>query len=63
MSKNPPSNAEDVGLIPGWTTRILHALGQLSRYAATTEPLCHTKDPAQPFSPRRPRPPPEEIVS
>ena len=28
--KNPPSNAEDVGSIPGRGTKIPHALGQLS---------------------------------
>ena len=38
--KNPPSNAEDVGLIPGWGTKIPHAAGQLSLCAATTEPTC-----------------------
>ena len=27
--KNPPSNAEDVGLIPGQETKIPHAMGQL----------------------------------
>ena len=35
--KNPPSNAGDVGLIPGWGTKIPHAAGQLSPHAATTE--------------------------
>ena len=28
--ENLPSNAGDVGLIPGWGTKILHAAGQLS---------------------------------
>ena len=28
--KNPPSNAGDTGLIPGWGTKIPHASGQLS---------------------------------
>ena len=28
--KNPPSNAGDAGLIPGWGTKIPHAAGQLS---------------------------------
>ena len=27
--KNPPSNARDVGLIPGLGTKIPHAVGQL----------------------------------
>ena len=36
--KNPPSNAGDVGLIPGWGTKIPHAMGQLSPHATTTEP-------------------------
>ena len=37
--KNPPSNAGDVGLIPGWETKIPHAAGQLSLH--TLEPTCH----------------------
>ena len=40
--KNPPSNAGDAGLIPGWGTKIPHAKGQLSPHATTREkPLCH----------------------
>ena len=35
--KNPPSNAGDVGSIPGRGTKIPHALGQLSPHATTTE--------------------------
>ena len=35
--KNPPSNARDAGSIPGWGTKIPHAVGQLSPHAATTE--------------------------
>ena len=35
--KNLPSNAGDVGLIPGRGTKIPHAVGQLSPRAATTE--------------------------
>ena len=38
--KNPPANAEDVGLIPGPGTKIPHAMGQLSLCATTTEPTC-----------------------
>ena len=33
--KNLPSNAGDVGSIPGWRTKIPHAAGQLSLHAAT----------------------------
>ena len=36
--KNPPSNAGDTGLVPGWGTKIPHALGQLNLHTATTEP-------------------------
>ena len=35
--KNPPCNAEDVGLIPGWGTKIPHAAEQLSLSATITE--------------------------
>ena len=35
--KNPPSNAGDAGLIPGWGTKIPHATGQLSPQEATEE--------------------------
>ena len=35
--KNPPSNAGDVGSIPGRGTKIPHTTGQLSLRAATTE--------------------------
>ena len=38
MVKNPPSNAGDAGLIPGWETKIPHAAGHLSPHATTTEP-------------------------
>ena len=53
------ANAEGLGLIPGWGTKIPHAVGQLSLLAATTEPIalepmrneepahCN-KDPVQP---------------
>ena len=36
--KNPPCNAGDVGSISAWGTKIPHAMGQLSRCVATTEP-------------------------
>ena len=35
--KNPPSNAGDMGSIPGQGTKIPHAMGQLSPHTATTE--------------------------
>ena len=35
--KNPPSNAGDVGLIPGLGIKIPYAAGQLSSRATTTE--------------------------
>ena len=38
--KNPPSNAADAGSIPGWGTRIPHAVGQLSLRTTTREPMC-----------------------
>ena len=38
MVTNLPSNAGDVGLIPGQGTKIPHAAGQLSPRATTTEP-------------------------
>ena len=37
VEKNLPSNVGDVGLIPGWGTKIPHATGQLSPHATTTE--------------------------
>ena len=37
MVKNPPTNAEDTGLIPG-PGRFPHAVGQLSSCITTTEP-------------------------
>ena len=36
--KNLPSKVEDVGLIPGWGSKISYAIRQLSSHAATTEP-------------------------
>ena len=39
--KNLPSNAEDMGSIPGWGTKISHAAGQLSQHTTTTELTCH----------------------
>ena len=40
MVKNTPSNAGDAGSIPGWGTKIPHAMGQLSLCASTREPVC-----------------------
>ena len=41
--KNPPSNAGDVGSIPGWGNKIPLAVGQLNLGATTTE-LEHLKE-------------------
>ena len=54
--KNLPSNAGDMGSIPGQETKIPHATGQLSPCTTTGEkPMhcngdtaCHGKDPTQP---------------
>ena len=37
--KSLPYNAEVMGLIPGWETKIPHAMGQQSLRATTTEPV------------------------
>ena len=48
MVKNPPSNAGDVGLIPGQGTKIPHAVGQLDPGTATRETHGHcNEDPAK----------------
>ena len=39
--KNLPCNAGDKSLIPGWGTKILHALEQLSSHTATTKSEHH----------------------
>ena len=39
--RNPPSNAEDSGSIPGQRTKIPQAPGQRSLPTAATEPMCH----------------------
>ena len=41
LVRNPPSNAGNVGVIPGGGTKIPHAAGKLSPCATTTEPACH----------------------
>ena len=38
VAKNLPSNAGDMGLIPGQGTKIPHAMGQLSPCGTATEP-------------------------
>ena len=46
--KNLPCNAGDMGSIPGWGTKILHALEQLSRLPPQLASPCPAmKDPAQ----------------
>ena len=37
MAKSPPANAGDMGSIPGWETKIPHAMGQLRQL---TEQSC-----------------------
>ena len=37
VGKNLPSNAGDVGLIPGWETKIPHTVWQLSQGTTTRE--------------------------
>ena len=39
--KKPPSNVGNMGLIPGWGTKIPQALGQLSLHVTTTESTNH----------------------
>ena len=45
MVKNLPSNAGDIGLIPGWGTKIPHTMGQLSLCAETKDLECCSYDP------------------
>ena len=37
--KNSPCNAGELGLVPGWGTKISHAVEQPSPCDATTEPV------------------------
>ena len=56
MVKNLPSNAGDMCSIPGWGTKIPHAVGQLSPGATTAE-LVHLSETAhvpQTTEPMRP---------
>ena len=43
--KNLPCNAGDEGSIPGWRTKIPHAMEQTSLCAATIEPMPHLESP------------------
>ena len=44
--KNLPTNAGDVGLIPGQETKISHVSGQLSLHTTTRKkPVCRNKEP------------------
>ena len=47
---NLPSEAGDLGSIPGWGTKIPHATGQVGLHAASCseEPECHSEDPEEP---------------
>ena len=55
MVKNPPSNAGDVGSIPGRGTKIPHAAGQLSLRATATE-LAHLNERENPHATTREKP-------
>ena len=39
--RNLPCNEGDMGLIPGWGTKIPHAAGQLNLSTATAKPAHH----------------------
>ena len=41
MVKDLPSNAGEMGSVPGQETKIPHAMGQISLHAGTTEPTGH----------------------
>ena len=43
MVKNLPCNAGDVGSMPGWGTKILHPLDQLSLHTTISESTCHNR--------------------
>ena len=47
MVKNPPLNAGDVGLIPGWGTKVPRAARQLSPRAAIRELGAATTEPTR----------------
>ena len=48
VGKNPPSNAGDVGLIPGLGINIQHASEQQSPWATNTELVHHNEGLVQP---------------
>ena len=43
MVKNLCCNARDMGLIPGWGTKILHVSDKLSPQATARDPECHNE--------------------
>ena len=45
MVKNLPCNAEDVGSVSGWRTKIPHASEELSPHTATRESVGQNEDP------------------
>ena len=48
MVKNLPCNVGEESLIPGWGTKILHALGQPSPRTATTKSECTSGESVHP---------------
>ena len=46
LVKNPPSNAGDMGSIPGWGTKIPHAMGQRGLHTPTREAPAPPKRPS-----------------
>ena len=42
--KNLPSNGGEEGLIPGWETKIAHAMGQLSWRSQLLSPRASTRE-------------------
>ena len=38
MVENLPAKSGDMNSTPGWGTKILHTVGQLSQFTTTTEP-------------------------
>ena len=47
-AENPPTNAGDLGLIPGQEAKIPDAAGQIRPCDANIESLCCSEDPVQP---------------
>ena len=48
MVKNVSSSAENSSSIPGWGSKIPHAMGQLSLHSPTAVPACCNEDLVQP---------------